>query len=305
MESTLVAYTKTTSQPTVLLSDAGKARRRKFPWGNLLTVLFMTPLLFAFLYPFLWMFAVSVSPSSINPYAYPPNLLPWIGGWVPTLNHFASLIEQFPFFRFLLNSFIYVIGEILPMLFVSSLAGYVLGRWEFPGRNLIFTLILATFIVPGEVTLIPTYLVVKALLGLNNYQSLIVPVWTSAFTIFLMRQAFQGLPQELEAAAIVDGAGEFRIFWQIMLPLTRPTLAFAATTAFAATWGDYLRPLIYLTSEDFYPITLGILMLNSAFYGSFNVIAAGMVLATLPIAIVFFMAQKHFVRGLSEGAVKG
>jgi ABC-type glycerol-3-phosphate transport system permease component len=155
------------------------------------------------------------------------------------------------------------------------------------------------------VTLIPSYLVVKALLGLNNYQSLIVPVWTSAFTIFLMRQAFQSLPQELEAAAIVDGAGEFRIFWQIMLPLTRPTLAFAATTAFAATWGDYLRPLIYLTSEEFYPITLGILMLNSAFYGSFNVIAAGMVLATLPIGIVFFLAQKHFVRGLSEGAVKG
>jgi ABC-type glycerol-3-phosphate transport system permease component len=251
------------------------------------------------------MFAVSVSPSSINPYAYPPNLLPWIGGWVPTLGHFGSLIEQFPFFRFLINSFIYAIGEIIPMLFVSSLAGYVLGRWLFPGRDLIFTLILATFIVPSEVTLIPTYLVVKTLLGLNNYQSLIVPVWTSAFTIFLMRQAFQGLPSELESAAIVDGAGEFRIFWQIMLPLTRPTLAFAATTAFAATWGDYLRPLIYLTSEDFYPITLGILMLNSAFYGSFNVIAAGMVLATLPIAIVFFLAQKHFVRGLSEGAVKG
>jgi ABC-type glycerol-3-phosphate transport system permease component len=305
MESTLVAYIKTSPQARVLTAQPTQAQRRKIPWGNLLTVLIMTPLLFAFLYPFLWMFAVSVSPSSINPYAYPPNLLPWIGGWTPTLQHFASLIEQFPFFRFLLNSFIYVIGEILPMLFISSLAGYVLGRWRFPGRDLIFTVILATFIVPSEVTLIPTYLVVKSLLGLNNYQSLIVPVWTSAFTIFLMRQAFQGLPEELEAAAIVDGAGEFRIFWQIMLPLTRPTLAFAATTAFAATWGDYLRPLIYLTSEQYYPITLGILMLNSAFYGSFNVIAAGMVLATLPIGIVFFMAQKHFVRGLSEGAVKG
>jgi ABC-type glycerol-3-phosphate transport system permease component len=220
-------------------------------------------------------------------------LLPWIGAWTPTLSHFASLIEQFPFFRFLLNSYVYLIGEILPMLFVSSLAGYVLGRWSFPGRDFIFAAILATFIVPSEVTLIPSYLVVKALLGLNNYQSLIVPVWTSAFTIFLMRQAFQGLPQELEADAIVDGAGEFRIFWQIMLPLTRPTLSFAATTAFAATWGDYLRPLIYLTSEEFYPITLGILMLNSAFYGSFNIIAAGMVLATLPIGIVFFLAQNN------------
>jgi ABC-type glycerol-3-phosphate transport system permease component len=300
-----VASLNTTPQPGMLVSHTERPRGRMIPWGNLATVLIMTPLLFAFLYPFLWMFAVSVSPSSINPYAYPPNLLPWIGGWTPTLSHFASLIEQFPFFRFLLNSFIYVIGEILPMLFVSSLAGYVLGRWTFPGRDFIFALILATFIVPSEVTLIPSYLVVKSLLGLNNYQSLIVPVWTSAFTIFLMRQAFQGLPQELESAAIVDGAGEFRIFWQIMLPLARPTLAFAATTAFAATWGDYLRPLIYLTSEEFYPITLGILMLNSAFYGSFNVIAAGMVLATLPIGIVFFMAQKHFVRGLSEGAVKG
>jgi putative chitobiose transport system permease protein len=300
-----MAYIKTTPPSTLAVGQSDRPHRRKIPWGDILTVFIMTPLLFAFLYPFLWMFAVSVSPSSINPYAYPPNLLPWIGGWVPTLAHFNSLVNQFPFFRFLLNSFIYVIGEIIPMLLFASMAGYVLGRWVFPGRDFIFALILATFIVPAEVTLIPTYLVVKSLLGLNNYQSLIVPAWTSAFTIFLMRQAFQGLPRELESAAIVDGAGEFRIYWQIMLPLTRPTLAFAATTAFAATWGDYLRPLIYLTSEEFYPITLGILMLNSAFYGSFNVIAGGMVLATLPIAIVFFLAQKHFVRGLSEGAVKG
>lgn len=280
-------------------------KRRRIPWGNIITIVIMTPLCFAFLYPFLWMFAVSISPSSVNPYAFPPNLVPWVGGWEPTAYHFNELVNQFPFFRFLINSFIYVVGEIVPMLFISSMAGYVLGRWQFPGRNLIFGLILATFIVPSEVTLIPGYLVVKALLGLDNYQSLIVPVWTSAFTIFLMRQAFQGLPQELESAAIVDGAGEFRTFWQIMLPLTRPTLAFAATVAFAATWGDYLRPLIYLTSEEYFPITLGILMLNSAFYGSFNVIAAGMVFSTLPIAIVFLFAQKHFVRGLSEGALKG
>ncbi len=299
-----MALSETTAQPD-FVDIARPPERRRFSWGDLLTILLMTPLCLLFLYPFLWMFAVSVSPSSINPYAFPPNLLPWIGGWTPTGYHFGELVNQFPFVRFLINSFIYVIGEIVPMLFVSSLAGYVLGRWEFPGRNLIFGLILATFIVPVEVTLIPTYLVVKALLGLNNYQSLIVPVWTSAFTIFLMRQAFQGLPKELEWAAIVDGAGEFRIFWQIMLPLTRPTLAFAATTAFAATWGDYLRPLIYLTSEQFFPLTLGILMLNSAFYGSFNVIAAGMVFSTLPIAIVFFLAQKHFVRGLAEGALKG
>lgn len=299
-----MALSETTAQSDFVVNTP-VAERRRFAWGDLLTILVMTPLCLAFLYPFLWMFAVSISPSSVNPYAFPPNLLPWIGGWTPTAYHFSELVNQFPFVRFLINSIIYVIGEIIPMLFVSSLAGYVLGRWEFPGRNLVFGLILATFIVPVEVTLIPTYLVVKALLGLNNYQSLIVPVWTSAFTIFLMRQAFQGLPKELESAAIVDGAGEFRIFWQIMLPLTRPTLAFAATTAFATTWGDYLRPLIYLTSEEFFPLTLGILMLNSAFYGSFNVIAAGMVFSTLPIAIVFFFAQKHFVRGLAEGALKG
>ncbi len=299
-----MALSQTTPQTGTPVKAAPRARR-KFAWGDWVTILLMTPLCIAFIYPFLWMFAVSVSPSTVNPYAFPPNLLPWIGGWVPTARHFGELVSQFPFVRFLLNSFIYVIGEILPMLFVSSLAGYVLGRWTFPGRNLIFGLILATFIVPVEATLIPTYLIVKALLGLNNYQSLIIPMWTSAFTIFLMRQAFQGLPQELESAAIVDGAGEFRIFWQIMLPLTRPTMAFAATTAFAATWGDYLRPLIYLTSEKLFPLTLGILMLNSAFYGSFNVIAAGMVFSTLPIAIVFFLAQKHFVRGLAEGALKG
>lgn len=299
-----MALSETTAQADFIPTTLDRERRR-FAWGDLATILIMTPLCLAFLYPFLWMFAISVSPPTLNPYAFPPNLLPWIGGWTPTMHHFGELVSQFPFVRFLINSFIYVIGEIAPMLLVSSMAGYVLGRWQFPGRDLIFGLILATFIVPMEVTLIPSYLVVKALLGLDNYQSLIVPVWTSAFTIFLMRQAFQGLPKELESAAIVDGAGEFRIFWQIMLPLTRPTLAFAATTAFAATWGDYLRPLIYLTSEEYFPITLGILMLNSAFYGSFNVIAAGMVFSTLPIALVFFFAQKHFVRGLAEGALKG
>lgn len=297
-----------TVQRAQSIAGAAPAKRRgrkRLPWGDLMTLLLMVPLCFAFLYPFLWMFSVSIAPPTLNPYVFPPNLLPWINGWTPTLHHFQELVSQFPFLRFLLNSIIYVIGEIVPMLFVCSLAGYVLGRWHFPGRDLIFGLILATFIVPAEVTLIPGYLVVKAVLGLDSYQSLIVPVWTSAFTIFLMRQAFIGLPRELESAAIVDGAGEFRIFWQIMLPLTRPTLAFAATTAFAATWGDYLRPLIYLTSEELFPITLGILMLNSAFYGSFNVIAAGMVFSTLPIAVVFLLAQKHFVRGLADGALKG
>ena len=283
----------------------GTPNKGRVQWGNLGAILLLLPLCLAFLYPFLWIFAISISPSSINPYAFPPNLFPWIGGWTPTPQFFEELVTTLPFTRYLINSLIYVVGEIVPMLFIASLAGYVLGRWRFPGRDLIFAIILATFIVPQEVTLIPTFLVVKALLGVDNYQSLIVPVWVSSFTIFLMRQAFQGLPRELEDAATVDGAGEFRTFWQIMLPLTKPTLAFAAVTAFAATWGDYLRPLIYLNSDTYFPITLGILQLNSVFYGSFNIICAGLVFATLPIGVVFLFAQKHFVRGLAEGAIKG
>jgi len=155
------------------------------------------------------------------------------------------------------------------------------------------------------VTLIPGYLVVRSLLGVDNYRCLIIPAWVNTFTIFLMRQAFQGLPEELEDAATVDGASELRTYWQIMLPLVMPTLAFAAVTAFASTWGDYMGPLIYLTSEKYFPVTLGILMLNSAFYGSFNVICAGMVFSTLPVALVFLFTQKYFVRGVAEGALKG
>ncbi|MGQ9555294.1 MAG: carbohydrate ABC transporter permease [Anaerolineae bacterium] len=297
--------TVTSARRSVLPFAKRISRRRRIRVGDIAAVAMLVPLSAMFLYPFAWIFSTAVMPPTVNPYLFPPRLLPWLHGWAPTLAHFRELASTFPFFLFLTNSLIYVVGQIVPMLLICSMAGYALARWRFPGRDVIFTLILATFIIPGEVTLIPGYLVVRAIMGVDNYQCLIVPAWVSTFTIFLMRQAFLGLPGELEDSATVDGANEFRAYAQIMLPLVKPTLAFAAVTAFAGTWGDFMGPLIYLKSQKYFPVTLGILMLNSAFYGSFNLICAGMVFSALPIGLVFLFAQKYFVRGLAEGAIKG
>lgn len=194
---------------------------------------------------------------------------------------------------------------VLGNLLFCSMAAYPLARMRFPGRDVTFFLILSTLMIPFEVTLIPTFKIVSDLQWVDTYQGLIVPSLVSPFGIFLLRQAFRTVPFELEEAARVDGATDFRIYWQVMMPLIVPSLATVAIFVFVAEWNSLLWPVIVLKSEEMLTLPIAITHLDSTFYGGWRQIAAGSVLSIIPILIVFLLAQRYFISGLTTGSVKG
>jgi multiple sugar transport system permease protein len=204
-------------------------------------------------------------------------------------------------------------------LFFNSLAAYTFAKRRFPGRNLIFMLFLATMMVPPQVTLIPNYLVLKHIpffggndaLGagghgwLDSYWGLILPGTVSAFGIFLLRQYMQSIPDELLDAARVDGAGEFRIFTRVVLPLCGPALAATAIFTFTYAWEDFLWPLIVVSSSDKYTAPLGLALFVVKNRTSWNLLMAGSVVATLPMIVIFLIFQRRFIQGISMTGLKG
>lgn len=203
------------------------------------------------------------------------------------------------------NSFVVAISVVLLQLITCSLAAYPLSKMRFRGRDAIFYLILSTLIFPEQLTLIPSFIISVNVLGLGNtLQGLIIPFGANAFGIFLLRQTYQSIPDELIEAARIDGASEIGIWWRILLPLIRPGLATLAIFSFIGSWNSFLWPLLMIRQENLYTLPLGLAFLEGAFTGNLRTVAAGIVVATVPIIIVFLMFQRQFVRGLS-GAVKG
>ena len=197
-------------------------------------------------------------------------------------------------------------------LFSCSLVAYSFARLQWPGRNFCFALMLATMMIPGQVTMIPYFLIVRAL----GWYNTLYPLWignffAAAFNVFLLRQFLRGVPRDLEDAAKIDGCGFWRIYWHIMLPLVRPTLAVIGIFTFMAAWNDFMGPLIYLSDERLYPLSLGLYALNvsthgvSSGAGSFGVVMAGSLLMTLPVIVTFFFAQRYFLKGVALTGMKG
>ncbi|HNB52472.1 MAG TPA: carbohydrate ABC transporter permease, partial [Anaerolineales bacterium] len=187
-----------------------------------------------------------------------------------------------------------------------AVVAYGFARLRFPGRDLLFSLTLATLMIPAIVTLIPTFLLFKTFGMIGSYAPLIVPrFFGDAFFIFMMRQFFKSLPEELADAARVDGASEFRIFWQIMLPLVQPALIVVGVFTFLWTWHDFFGPLIYLSDSNQFPLSLGLFAFRAQRTTEWGLMMAGSVLATLPLVIIFFVAQKYFIEGIKLTGVKG
>jgi putative chitobiose transport system permease protein len=254
-----------------------------------------------FLAPFYWLLVTALKGPGQNVFSYPPQLLPN----PPTLISFYDLWQVGPFHRYLFNSAVAAVAVVVTNVLFCSMGAYPLARMRFPGRDLIFIAILATLMIPFEVTLIPTFIVVSQLGWVDTYQALIVPAAVSPFGIFLMRQAFLVIPTELEEAARMDGAREFTIYWRVMLPLAAPSLATLAIFVFVAEWNTLLWPVVVLKSQEMLTLPVAITFLDSNFYGGWRQIAAGSVLSILPILIVFLLAQRYFLAGLTAGAVKG
>ncbi|GBF06196.1 sugar ABC transporter permease [Deinococcus aerius] len=264
-------------------------------------VLLVLILLFA-VFPFLWTLAIALTDKRAGGsiYDFPASLFPR----ALTLNNFQQVYQTFGLGQYVWNSISITAMTIVGTLVVSALAAYPLARFRFPGRNLIFAVIVATLVLPGETTFIVNTLTLQKLHLLGTHLGVVIPTIAGAFGIFLMRQAFLAIPQSLLEAARLDGANELTILTRIMLPLTRPSLAALGIFTLVGSWNAYFWPMLVLSAApDKVPLSVAVLKLKGQFnYDPFN-IAAGSLIMMLPVLLVFLLAQRLFMRGM-EGAVK-
>ena len=258
--------------------------------------------------PLLWMVSASLKPES-EVLAIPPSFVPRDFVW----QNYAEVWAVVP--RFLYNSFKLAFLSVGGVLFVSSLAGYAFARLKFWGRDFAFSVLLSTLMVPGIVTLIPLYIIyrhVPTWLGgsptsgwIDTHYPLWVPrVLHSVFAVFLLRQFFRQIPQELEDAARIDGASTFQIYWKVMLPQVKPALAAVGIFAFLDSWNDLFGPLIFLNSVELQTLPVALKLFQGEFFSQVTVLMAGAAIAVLPILVVYFSAQKYFLKGITMTGIK-
>lgn len=281
----------------VQLSRAPKIRRAGLPWPGW-ALLIVTSVIA--LFPMYWLFVNALTPITSNP-PLTPILWP---AW--SLDNFRRLLEGNVYYlRWMLNSLIIAGSVTIWHLLFDSLAGYAFAKRRFPGRDIMFWVILSTLMIPVHVTVIPLFVVTNQLGLIDTLLAVILPGTANAFGIFLMRQYIQTLPSELEDAARIDGASEIGVFRHVILPLCRPALGALAIFTFVRHWNDFLWPLIALTRPQNYTLTVGVANLQGEFATDYGVIFAGAALAALPMIIFFFAFQRQFLEGVRMGAVKG
>ena len=259
------------------------------------------------IFPFIWLISTSLKGSGENIFAYPPTIIPKDFTWA----NYVGVWQKVDFIRYFVNSMIVAGGTVALNLILSAMAGYPLARMEFKGKKFVFFATLATIMIPFQAIMLPVYLITIKLHLTDNVSDLagfigmIMPFAVSAFGIFLMRQAFLGIPKEMEEAAIVDGCNVFQLFWKVLLPMVKPSLAVLAIFTFIGSWGEFLWPSIVLTKESLYTLPVGVNNLQGMFSSNWRFIAAGSILATIPILIFFLAMQRYFISGENDGAVKG
>jgi multiple sugar transport system permease protein len=254
----------------------------------------------ATLFPFAWMVSTSLKPD-LAVFATPPQLIP--KPFAP--GNYSKVAEVFPVWRFLINSTVVAVLSTTLQVGTSAAAAYAFARLKFRGSNLVFLLYLATLMVPFQVTIVPLFIEMKYLHFVNSYPGLIAPTIASAFGTFLLRQAFLGLPKDLEEAAFVDGAGHWTVFTRIVLPLAKPALATFAVLSFLASWNSFLWPLVIINSQKLMTLPVGLANLQGQYVTAWNLVMAGTTISVVPIVVVYLVAQKHIVRGFVLSGVKG
>lgn len=251
--------------------------------------------------PFLWMVATSLMDPQ-DMFRIPPR-------WIPDridLRNYSAIMEVLPLGILLLNSFTIAVTATIGQLLSCTLAAYAFARMEFRGNTTIYFILLATMMIPAQVTMIPTFLIIKAIGLIDTLYALIVPAFFGgAFGTFLMRQFFTSIPKDLEDAARMDGCGRFRILWSIYLPLSRPALVTLGLFTFMTYWNDLLGPVIYLTSAEKATLTMGLASLQSGtMLARYDLLMAGSVLSVLPILLLLIVGQQWFVKGVATTGLK-
>ena len=251
--------------------------------------------------PLLWMVFSSVKDPvelSTNPFRLLPEKWRW--------GNYREAVSVMPFALYLRNSMILCVGEVVGMLLSCSLAAYAFARLKWPGRNLLFGILIATMLLPWHVTMIPRFLLIREIGLYNSLGALIVPTFLGdAFSIFLLRQFFLTIPEELSEAARLDGLSELGIWWRIIMPLSKPALVAVALFQFIATWNDFGGPLLYLSDPAKFPLAYGLEQYVSAHSQQTHLLLAAATLFTLPIVVLFLFAQRTFIRGIATTGIKG
>jgi multiple sugar transport system permease protein len=298
-----LTYTKATPAPAPLAARSAGTGRLRRRLGSVARHVILAVITITFMVPFYWML-ISAVKDKADIFTVPIQ-------WWPRSFHFENFIEAanypgFPFLRFLWNSIFYAGTVTIGTVLSCACVGYGFARLRFPGRDGLFVATLATLMIPTIVTFIPTFILFKSVGLLGSYAPLIAPsFFGSGFFIFMMRQFFQGLPAELADAARVDGANEFRIFYQIMLPLVQPALLVMAVFTFLWTWHEFFQPLIYLSDSAQYPLSLGLFAFRTRRLTEWHLMMAGATLTTLPLIVIFFFTQRYFLEGIKMTGLKG
>jgi putative chitobiose transport system permease protein len=254
------------------------------------------------LFPLLWLLSTALKSADENIFQSPPQLFPSH----PTLEHIISVWQSNDFGHYLFNSSVVAIASVIINLIFSALAAYPLARLEFQGKELIFTIVVSTIMIPFQIVMIPLYIIAVNLGLVNTYLGVILPNLASAFGIFLLRQAFQSVPKELEEAARMDGCWEIGIWWSVMLPAIRPSLVTLAIFVFIGAWSDFLWPLIILQDDTYYTLPLGVAKLAAGAFGlNWRLVAAGSIISIAPVLILFMFVQRYIVPTATSSGVKG
>ncbi|PSL02707.1 carbohydrate ABC transporter membrane protein 2 (CUT1 family) [Haloactinopolyspora alba] len=253
---------------------------------------------FVMLFPFLWTLVTSITADG-NLSGGPTLLVE-----NPTLEAYRTLFDTLPMWRIVANSFGVAVVSTVAQLVTGSMAAYGFARLRFPGRNVIFTLYLATLMVPLQVLVVPLFIQMSRFDLNDTYFALLAPSVASAFGIFLLKQAMESVPRELDEAATIDGASHLRIYATIVLPLVRPALAALTVFAFMSSWNNFLWPLIVIRSPELMTLPLGLSTLHGQFTTEWNVVMAGSVVSILPIAVVYLFAQRHIIAGMAHTGLK-
>jgi len=253
-------------------------------------------------FPFLWMVSTSFK-DQYEAFSFPPSLIPQ----KPTLENYVQALTIVPFSRWFLNSFIVASVTTLLVVVISSLAGYIFARKDFRWKELLFYMFLMTLMIPGMVTIIPNFILIRALGLMDTYLGLIFPYtsWNLAMSIYILRGFFSAIPKSIEDSARIDGCSELGIFLKIMLPLAKPGIATIAIFSFLYGWDEFTWALTATSSSHMKTLAVGLALFHGKYLTLWTLLSAGMVIATIPPVIVFILFQKYFIPNLMAGAVKG
>jgi multiple sugar transport system permease protein len=284
-------------------------RRRYLPqtksgrelFGKLISYTLLTLGSILILIPVFWMISSALKPNS-QIFLFPPQWIPNPIQW----DNFVTAMTSLPFGTYFQNTMIIEVGSIVGTVLSCSVVAYGFARLNAPGRNFWFVVLLSTMMLPGVVTMIPVYLIFRQLGWVNTFLPLIVPnFFGSAFFIFLLRQFFMTIPRDFEEAARIDGANTWQVLTRIMLPLSKPALATVTIFTFMGVWNDFMGPLIYLNKPETYTLALGLNFFKGQYVSQWNLLMAASLVMMLPLVLLFFVAQKAFIEGITLTGVKG